>query len=109
MTLNIFTRKKKFKEDRFIKDRLMVNYLSYIGGFNLKEVINFCFKEAVKDSLTPLFTWSDREAICSNQHFEKPTRSEFQQHFRETLRTAKKMTEAQNARSTHAANQSRED
>ncbi|XP_070169517.1 uncharacterized protein [Polyergus mexicanus] len=83
----------------------VVNYLSYIGGFNLKEAINLCFKEAIKDSLTPSFTWWGREeerslynarltvaiyeAVCSNRHFEKPTRSEFQLQFREALRTAK--------------------
>ncbi|KAL6421671.1 hypothetical protein ACFW04_014486 [Cataglyphis niger] len=38
-----------------------VNYLSYIAGFNLKEVLNLCFKENIKDSLTPLFTWWGRE------------------------------------------------
>ncbi|XP_070170698.1 uncharacterized protein [Polyergus mexicanus] len=83
----------------------VVNYLNYIGGFNLKEAINLCFKETIKDSLTPLFTWWGREegrslynarltmaiyeAVCSNQHFQKPTRSEFQRLFREALRTAK--------------------
>jgi len=29
------------------------------------------------------------EAVCSNQHFQKPTRSEFQVQFWEALRTAK--------------------
>ncbi|CAL1677372.1 unnamed protein product [Lasius platythorax] len=29
------------------------------------------------------------EAVCFNQHFERPTRSEFQVQFREALRTAK--------------------
>jgi len=29
------------------------------------------------------------EAVCTNRHFEKPTRSEFQMQFREALRTAK--------------------
>ncbi|XP_070169803.1 uncharacterized protein [Polyergus mexicanus] len=83
----------------------VVNYLNYIGGFNLKESINLCFKETIKDSLTLLFTWWGREegqslynarltmaiyeAVCSNQHFQKPTRSEFQRLFREALRTAK--------------------
>jgi len=38
-----------------------VNYLHYIGGFNLKEAVNLCLKEALKDSLTPSFTWWGRE------------------------------------------------
>ncbi|XP_072757498.1 uncharacterized protein [Anoplolepis gracilipes] len=83
----------------------VVNYLSYIGGFNLKEAVNLCFKEAMEDSLTPSFTWWGREggrslynarltvaiydAVCHNQHFDKPTRTEFQMQFRETLRAAK--------------------
>ncbi|XP_067215271.1 uncharacterized protein [Linepithema humile] len=84
----------------------VVNYFRYIGGFNLKEAINLCFKEAMKDSLTPSFTWWDREeeqralyntclvmaiydGVCNNRHFQKPTRSEFQAQMKEILRTAK--------------------
>lgn len=29
------------------------------------------------------------EAVCNNEHFSKPTRSDFQIHIREALRTAK--------------------
>ncbi|XP_011859031.1 PREDICTED: uncharacterized protein LOC105556544, partial [Vollenhovia emeryi] len=39
----------------------VVNYFNYIGGFNLKEAINLCLKEALKDLLTPSFTWWGRE------------------------------------------------
>ncbi|XP_011705890.1 PREDICTED: uncharacterized protein LOC105461097 [Wasmannia auropunctata] len=82
-----------------------VNYLHYIGGFNLKETVNLCLKEALKDSLTPSFTWwgsregrplyctrlivAIYEAVCKNRHFEKPTRSEFQTQAKEALRAAK--------------------
>lgn len=38
-----------------------MNYLHFIGGFNLKEAINLCFKESLKDSLTTSFTWWGRE------------------------------------------------
>ncbi|XP_026827523.1 uncharacterized protein LOC113562388 isoform X3 [Ooceraea biroi] len=38
-----------------------VNYFRYIGGFNLKEAVNLCFKEALSDSLTPSYTWWGRE------------------------------------------------
>jgi len=34
---------------------------AYIGSFNLKEAVNLCLKEALKDSLTPSFTWWGRE------------------------------------------------
>ncbi|XP_050452163.1 uncharacterized protein LOC126851866 [Cataglyphis hispanica] len=82
------------------------NYFHYIGGFNLKKTINLCLKEAVKDSLTLSFTWWGREGgqkqlynasviialyevMCNNQHFPKPTRSEFQVYAKEVLRGAK--------------------
>ncbi|XP_025158025.1 uncharacterized protein LOC112589342 [Harpegnathos saltator] len=84
----------------------MINYFTYIGGFNLKEAINLCFKEGMKDEITASFTWWGREGgprslyntrlimaiyegVCRNQHFNKPTRSEFQIEMREALRTAK--------------------
>ncbi|GAB1867687.1 DUF4806 domain-containing protein [Camponotus japonicus] len=84
----------------------VVNYLHFIGGFNLKEAINLCFKESLKDSLTTSFTWWGREggskplyntrimfaiykAVCNNKHFPKPTRPEYQVQAKEALRTAK--------------------
>ena len=38
-----------------------MNYFRFIGGFNLREAVNLCLKEALKDSLTPLFTWWGRD------------------------------------------------
>ena len=38
-----------------------MNYLRYIGGFNLKEAVNLCLKETLKDTVTPSFTWWGRE------------------------------------------------
>ncbi|XP_076756636.1 uncharacterized protein LOC143426844 [Xylocopa sonorina] len=84
----------------------VVNYLQYIGGSNLKETVNRCFKDAIKDDLMSSFTWWGREqgqhalynaritmaiydAVCRNRNFQKPTRSEFQLHMRAALRTAK--------------------
>ncbi|CAL7941399.1 unnamed protein product [Xylocopa violacea] len=84
----------------------VVNYLQYIGGSNLKETVNRCFKDAIKDNLMSSFTWWGREqgqhalynaritmaiydAVCRNRNFQKPTRSEFQLHMRAALRTAK--------------------
>jgi len=111
-----------------------VAYFRNIDGFNLKEAVNLCLKEGLKDSITPSFTWWGREggqrglciilvllwqymiryiflylfvnificltndsvfcisfseAVSNNRHFEKPTRSDFQMHMREALRTAK--------------------
>ncbi|XP_036141759.1 uncharacterized protein LOC118645218 [Monomorium pharaonis] len=87
----------------------VVNYLRYIGGFNLKEAVNLCLKETLKDTVTPSFTWWGREkregaqrplynarliiaiydAVCKNLHFPKPTRTEFQTQAKEALRAAK--------------------
>ncbi|XP_032690531.1 uncharacterized protein LOC116853509 [Odontomachus brunneus] len=84
----------------------LVNYLKYIGGFNLKEAVHLCFKEAMTDDITRSFTWWGRqdnsrplyntriviaiyEAVCGNRHFSKPTRAEFQAQMREAIRTAK--------------------
>ncbi|EFN89523.1 hypothetical protein EAI_13185 [Harpegnathos saltator] len=39
----------------------VVEYLEYIGGFNVKESVNLCFKEVIKDSVTTAFTWFGRE------------------------------------------------
>ncbi|XP_025163178.1 uncharacterized protein LOC105188866 [Harpegnathos saltator] len=84
----------------------LIGYFNYIGGFNLKETVNLCFKEAITDDITSLFTWWGRhdgarplynariilaiyEAVCGNRNFTKPTRSKFQAHKREALRAAK--------------------
>lgn len=84
----------------------VINYFHYIGGFNLKEAINLCLKESLQDSFTPSLTWWGREenqeplynarltkaiysAVCRNQHFQRPQRSEFQVHMRDALRAAK--------------------
>ncbi|XP_036146328.1 uncharacterized protein LOC118646786 [Monomorium pharaonis] len=88
----------------------VVKYFSYIGGFNLKEAVNQCFKEGFTDALASSFTWwggheddewrkrplynarfitAIYEAVCRNRYFEKPTRSEFQACMKEALRTAK--------------------
>ncbi|XP_067210358.1 probable E3 ubiquitin-protein ligase DDB_G0283893 [Linepithema humile] len=84
----------------------VVTYFGHIGGFHPKEAINLCFKEGIKDSITSSFTWWGRnqnhrslynarltmaiyEAVCNNEHFSKPTRTDFQRHIREALRTAK--------------------
>lgn len=84
----------------------VVTYFRHIGGFHLKEAINLCFKEGIKDAITSSFTWWGRnqnhrslhnarltmaiyEAVCNNEHFSKPTRTDFQRHIREALRTAK--------------------
>ncbi|XP_029176429.1 uncharacterized protein LOC114944606 [Nylanderia fulva] len=82
-----------------------VNYFRYIGGFNLRETINLCLKEGLKDAIATSFTWWSREGhwplyntrlivaiydgVCQNKHFEKPTRSEFQAQMREALRMSK--------------------
>ncbi|EFN78292.1 hypothetical protein EAI_06186 [Harpegnathos saltator] len=38
----------------------LIGYFNYIGGFNLKETVNLCFKEAITDDITSLFTWWGR-------------------------------------------------
>lgn len=94
---------QRIDNDTFLE---VVNYMEYLGGYNLKEAINLCFKEAIIDSITPQFTWWGREktqkalhnaritkaiyeAVSNNKYFKKPNRSEFQTHMREALRTAK--------------------
>ena len=32
-----------------------------MGGFTLKEAINLCFKEGIKDDVTMAFTWLGRD------------------------------------------------
>lgn len=82
-----------------------VNYFRYIGGFNLREAVNICLKESLKDTVASSFTWWGREGqrslyntrlimaiydgVCQNRHFETPTRSEFQAQMREALRMSK--------------------
>ncbi|KAL6257891.1 hypothetical protein P5V15_011490 [Pogonomyrmex californicus] len=53
---------------------MTIKYFTYIGDFTLKEAISICFKEGIADL---------------NRHFEKPTRSEFQNYMKEALCTAK--------------------
>lgn len=34
-----------------------MNYFTYIGGYTLKEAVNLCLKESLKDSITVSLTW----------------------------------------------------
>lgn len=94
---------ERIDDDNFLQ---VVSYFEHIRGYNLKEALNLCLKEALTDSVTRHFTWWGREghqrplynarvtlaiyeAVCNNRYFDKPTRSEFQSHMKETLRTAK--------------------
>ncbi|XP_036143205.1 uncharacterized protein LOC118645689 [Monomorium pharaonis] len=84
----------------------VVSYFHHVGGFTLKEDINLCFKEAVKDCVTVKYTWFGRkegvhplyntriimaiyDSVCYNNYFCKPSRAEFQNITREALRSAK--------------------
>ncbi|XP_072750384.1 uncharacterized protein [Anoplolepis gracilipes] len=84
----------------------LVNYLIFIGGFNVKESINLYVKEVFQDILMTSYTWFGRDenqrplfntrlvkaiydAICENKNFEKPMRAAFQTYMRDAARTAK--------------------
>ncbi|EZA51523.1 THAP domain-containing protein, partial [Ooceraea biroi] len=99
--------KNKLKLNDFFSCEGTIRFLSIFNDlFDILEAVNLCLKESIKDSLAPSFTWWGREggqralynarltraiyeAVCGNQHFNKPTRSEFQTHMREALRSAK--------------------
>ncbi|XP_032687578.1 uncharacterized protein LOC116851852 [Odontomachus brunneus] len=84
----------------------VVNYFHYIGGFTLKEATNLCLKEALHDTLVLSYTWFGRDegrqplyntrlvkaiydAVCRNNSFAKPQKSEFQKEMRNSLRVMK--------------------
>lgn len=49
--------------------------MEYLGGYNLKEAINLCFKEAIIDSITPQFTWWGREKTQKALHNARITKA----------------------------------
>ncbi|RLU17295.1 hypothetical protein DMN91_009528 [Ooceraea biroi] len=93
-----------------------VNYFRHIGGFNLREAVNICLKESLKDAIAPSFTWWGRQehrplcntrliraiydGVCQNKNFEKPTRSEFQAQMREALRMSKERHRSRSRKKT---------
>ncbi|RLU19822.1 hypothetical protein DMN91_008381 [Ooceraea biroi] len=93
-----------------------INYFRHIGGFNLREAVNICLKESLKDAIAPSFTWWGRQehrplyntrliraiydGVCQNKNFEKPTRSEFQAQMREALRMSKERHRSRSRKKT---------
>ncbi|XP_034194870.2 uncharacterized protein LOC117611082 [Osmia lignaria lignaria] len=86
--------------------REVVNYLEYVGGFNLKEAVTLSFKETVSDCLLTSYSWLGREdnnlalcetrivhaihdAVLQNKHFPRPSRKDVAEHLKAALRTAK--------------------
>lgn len=85
----------------------VVCYLQYIGGFSLKEALNLCFKEIVKDEVMSSFTFygnkeeginsffktklcsAIQEAISENKYFQAPSATEFRHDMIEAIRNTK--------------------
>ncbi|XP_032684047.1 uncharacterized protein LOC116850183 isoform X2 [Odontomachus brunneus] len=83
-----------------------VHFFHYIGGFNLKEAVRLCLKEALDDFMATSYIWFGREkgrrplfntrlvkaiydGVCKNNNFGRPQRSEFQRQMQESLRVMK--------------------
>nr|XP_034194689.1 uncharacterized protein LOC117610943 [Osmia lignaria] len=86
--------------------REVVNYLEYVGGFNLKEAVTLSFKETMSDCLLTSYSWLGREdnnlalcetkivhaihdAVLQNRYFPRPSRKDVAEHLKAALRTAK--------------------
>ncbi|XP_076652026.1 uncharacterized protein LOC143358624 [Halictus rubicundus] len=93
----------------------VVSYLQYVGGYNLKEAVNLCFKEAFDDNLLVGYSWRGMEpdklclqdteiiraihdAVIVNKHYDRPSKQEIEARMVAALRTAKERVRSRTRR-----------
>ncbi|XP_076299262.1 uncharacterized protein LOC143218132 [Lasioglossum baleicum] len=92
----------------------LVNYLQYVGGYNLKEAVNLSFKETFDDNLLVCYSWRGmdeklclqdteviraiQEAVMVNKHYDRPSKPEIETKMIAALRTAKERVRSRSRR-----------
>ncbi|RLU16164.1 hypothetical protein DMN91_011924 [Ooceraea biroi] len=85
----------------------VVDFLTHIGGFDIRTALNLCMKEIMTDELSLSYSWwgnqldrtlsfhstklvnAIQDAMANNEYFDPPTQAEFKAGMQEALRVAK--------------------